>query len=269
MRRICRGSVFRLAARSVEAVGVSVLSVVMLLCTPGLAPADPEPSPDSLAALIADVADANQRLQDLGETIETEKEGVNKALVDVQTARDNAAAAERDVEVSRTAIKDADAAITAAQRRFDRFAAATYVNGPSDGYLTARDPSDVIATAAAGQTLAASAEQVLTNLLRARTDQVNEESAARLAKKNADQAVSDAQSSQDAAVAALTDTKRKFGEQQQQINRLAAQRSEAQTKLAAVRQQVRPAASGDRWESGASSPDAAPAPKGAGRWDGE
>jgi cell wall-associated NlpC family hydrolase len=288
MRRICCDSVFRRAARFAESVGVSALSAALLLGPlggPGLAQADPEPGPDGpdgIAALIADVADANQRLQDLGATIETEKESVNKALVDVQTARDNAAAAEHDVEASRDAIKDADAAITAAQRRFDRFAVATYVNGPSDGYLTARDPSDMIATAAAGETLAASAQQVLTNLLRARTDQVNKESAARLAKKNADEAISDAQSSQEAAVRALTDTKRKFGEQQQQISELAAQRDDAQAKLATTRRQVRPtedrpAVSGDRWEPGASNPDrapagaasAAPAPKGTGRWDGE
>ncbi|MGH3525066.1 MAG: coiled-coil domain-containing protein, partial [Mycobacterium sp.] len=277
MRRIRRGSAFRLAARFAQPVGVSVLSMAMLLDTPGLALADPAPSPDSIAALIADVADANQRLEDLAAAIQTEQESVNKALVDVQAAREDAAAAQHEVEVSGQAIKDAEAAITAAQRRFDRFAAATYVNGPSDSYLTATDPSDIIATATAGQALAASSQQVLANLQRARTDQVNKESAARLAKNKADQAVSDAQSSQDGAVAALTDTQRKFGEQQEQINRLAAQRKAAQAKLAAARQQSRadrPAPSGDRWESGAGpnvGPNRAanPAPKDTGQWDGE
>ncbi|EUA34985.1 putative cell wall-associated hydrolase [Mycobacterium xenopi 3993] len=86
------------------------------------------------------MAKANQRLEDLRAAIQAEQESVNKALVDVQTARDNAAAAQHDVEVSQQAVKDADAAIAAAQRRFDTFAAATYVNGPSNSYLTATGP---------------------------------------------------------------------------------------------------------------------------------
>ncbi len=285
MRRLRCGSVLRLAARFAEPVAVWALSVALLLGlpgSPGLAQADPSPSPDSIAALVAGVADANQQLQDLAAAIETEKESVNKALVDVQTARENAADAARDVEVSRQAIQDADAAIVAAQRRFDRFAVATYVNGPSDGYLTATDPSDIIATSSAGQALTLTAQQVLSNLVAARTDQVNKESAARLAKRNADQAVSDAQSSQDAAVAALTGTQRKFGEQREQLSQLLAQRNEAQARLVAARRQTqpvaqRPAPSGDRWERGAEdangrpdpTPETAPKPKGAGQWDGE
>src|SRR6185312_5678774 len=146
----------------------------MLLATPGLATAQPG-SPDTIGALVAAVADANQKLQDLGAAIQAQQESVNKAIVDVQTARDNAAAA---------------------QQRFDTFAAATYVNGPSDSYLTASDPADILSTAAAGQTLSVSSQQVFTNLQRARTEQVNKESAARLAKQKADTAVADAEASQ-------------------------------------------------------------------------
>lgn len=70
----------------------------MLLGTPGLATAQPAQDPDGIAALIADVADANQQLQNLGAQIAEEKEGVNKALVDLQTARDDAAAAQHEVD---------------------------------------------------------------------------------------------------------------------------------------------------------------------------
>lgn len=262
----------------------SMLSTAVLLSTPGLAHpglAGASPNPDGIAALIADVADANQRLQDLGAEIAAEKENVNKALVEVQTARDAAAAAEQDLQASRQGINDADEAIRAAQQRFDAFAAATYVNGPSDSYLTAADPAEMIATAATGHALAVSSQQVLDNLQRARTEQVNRESAARLAKQKADQAVADAQASQDAAVSTLTDTQRKFGEQQQQINALAARRSEAQARLAAAQAQLPnaqpaaqpPGAPGDRWEAGGApgthAPGAKPAPSGPARWDGE
>lgn len=254
-----------------------LLCVAALLCTPGLAPrpAAADPGPDTLAALIADVAQANQRLQDMRAAIETQQESVNKALVDVQTARDNAAAAQHDVEASQQAVKNANAAIAAAQRRFNTFAAAAYVNGPSDSYLTAASPDDMISTASASRTLAASSEQVMVNLQRARTEQVNKESAARLAKQKADRAAKDAQSSQDAAVAALTTAQRNFTAQQADVDRLAAQRNAAQAKLDAARQWSAPAAgphaaprSDDRWDPDASGPAVAP-PHRAGQWDGE
>ncbi|MBO0865742.1 MAG: peptidase M23, partial [Mycobacterium sp.] len=200
MRRTRRGSLsrlaarFPLAARLARPLGPAAMCVALLACTPGLATADPGGSTDTLGSLIADVAKADQRLQDVGAEIQTEEESVNKALVDVETARDNAAAAQHDVEVSRQAVKDANTAISVAQQRFNTFAAATYVNGPSDGYLTAHDPDDIIATAIAGRTLAVSSQRVQDNLQRARTEQVNRESAARLAKQRADKAAADAQS---------------------------------------------------------------------------
>lgn len=254
---------------------LSILSVAMLVCTPGLAHGDP--AADSMGALIADVAKANQRLENLSAEIQTEKESVNKALVDVETARDNALSAQHDVDASRQAVKDANAAIAAAQQRFDTFAAATYMNGPSGSYLTARSPADIIATESASRTLTASSQAVMDKLQRARTEQVNKDSAARLAKQKADKAEADAKASQDAAVAALTGSTRKFEDQRDEITRLAAQRDEAQARLEAAQResgrqwsagqdQAGAPASGDRWESGSAG---APAPQGgARRWDG-
>jgi cell wall-associated NlpC family hydrolase len=277
MRRNCRGSSFRVATAFTHRVGPAVISVALLLGTPGLANADP----DTMAKLIADVAQANQRLQDLNAQIQTEEEGVNKAVVDVETARDNATAAQHDVEASQQSVKNADAAITSAQKRFDHFAVASYVNGPSDGYLTAASPDDMIATAAAGQALAASSQQVMDNLQRARTEQLNKDSSARLAKQKADKAVADAQSSQNAAVAALTSAQHKFGEQQQEVTRLGDERNAAQTRLDAARNRSASAGGPDAGQRAASSPGdrwdpAAPgtpdAPRGnggawAGDWD--
>src|ERR1700744_5183939 len=215
MRRNRRGSSVPLAPRLTRRLAPAMLSVAVMLSRPGLAQAEPGAQPDTMAKLIADVAQANQRLQDLGAQIQTEQESVNKAVVDVETARDNAAAAQHDVDASEQGVMGANAAIAAAQKRFDRFAVASYVNGPSDSYLTAASPDDMIATAAAGQTLAASSQQVMDNLQRARAEQLNKDSSARLAKQKADKAVSDAQSSQNAAVAALTSAQTKFGAQQQ------------------------------------------------------
>jgi peptidoglycan DL-endopeptidase RipA len=274
MRRTRWRSSARPAARLVRAVVPSVLSVALLLCTPGLAHGDP--SSDNLAALIANVARVNQRLEDLSAEIQTEQESVNKALVDVETARDNAAAAGHDLEVNQQAVKDANGAIAAAQHRFNTFAAATYMNGPSGSYLTASSPEDMIATQTAAQTLSASSAAVMENLQRARTEQVNKESAARLAKQKADKAAADAKASQDAAVAALTNSKHKFDEQRDEATRLAAERDQAQAKLEAARVEAARRwsagkggadvpASGDRWDPGA--PGGA-APGGGRQWDG-
>ncbi|OBI15373.1 peptidase M23 [Mycobacterium sp. E2327] len=270
MRRTRWGPSARPAIRLLRPVVPSVLSVAMLMSTPGLADADP--AADSMAALIANVAKANQRLEDLTAEIQTEQESVNKALVDVETARDNATAAEHDVEASQQAVKDANAAIAAAQHRFNTFAAATYMNGPSGSYLTAASPEDMIATQSAAETLTASSQAVMDKLQRARTEQVNKESAARLAKQKADKAAADAKASQDAAVAALTDSKRKFNDQRELATRLADERDQAQAKLVAAQREWAAehgssavAVSGDRWDPG--SPVGAPH-SGGRRWDG-
>jgi peptidoglycan DL-endopeptidase RipA len=213
------------------------LTFGMLLATPGFAVAQP----DNLASLIAAVANANQKLQELGAAIQAQQESVNKAILDVQTARDNAAAAQREVDASQRRVEEANTAIAAAQQRFDTFAAATYVNGPSASYLTASDPADILNTAAAGQTLSVSAQQVVTNLARARTEQVNKESAARLAKQNADQAVANAEASQQKAVSALTDAQQTFKAQQADLDRLTAERAAAQAKLDEARNLSAPA----------------------------
>jgi len=270
MRRARWASPARPAARLVRPVVPSIMSVAMLVCTTGMAHG--EPAADSIGALIADVANANQRLGDLSAEIQTEQESVNKALVDVETARDNVDAAQHDLEASRQAVKDANAAIAAAQQRFDTFAAATYMNGPSGSYLTARSPEDIIATETASRTLMASSQAVIDKLRRTRTEQLNKESAARLAKQKADKAAADATASQDAAIAALTNSKRKFDDEREQVARLGAERDAAQAKLEQAQQRsagpggAGPAVSGDRWDGG---PSAAQAPRaGARRWDG-
>jgi peptidoglycan DL-endopeptidase RipA len=269
MRRIRQGSASRPATRVVRPVIPALLSVAALVWLPSLAVADP--GTDAMATLIANVAKANQRLDDLSAAIQTEQQSVDKAIVDVETARDDAVSAQHDLEVSQQAVKDANAAIASTQHRFDTFAAATYMNGPSGSYLTASSPEDIIATETAARTLTTSSQTVMANLQRARTDQVNKESTARAAKQKADKAAADAKSSQDAAVAALTESKHKFDEQREQVNRLAAERDEAQAALQTA--QLADArwstaggpASGDRWDPGA--PGSA-GPIGGRKWDG-
>ena len=282
MRTIPRGS----RVRATRAVCPLTLSVAMALSVPGLAQAEPAAPANGLAALVADVAEANQRLQDIGAAVQTEQESVNKAIVAVQDARDAAAAAQQQVDASQQSVQDATAAIVDAQKRFDTFAAASYINGPSASLVMARTPDEIISSATAGQALALSSQQVMAGLRRARTEVVNTDAAARLAKAAADQAVSDAQGSQDAAVAALTKAQATFRQQQTEIDRLAAERKAAQEKLDAARAWSAPAsvpaaaleqsavassvplaaasvdpASGDRWDPAAAASGTGPGGK--------
>ena len=75
MRTSPRGS----RVRVTRAVCPLTLSVAMALSVPGLAEAEPAAPANGLAALVADVAEANQRLQDIGAAVQTEQESVNKA----------------------------------------------------------------------------------------------------------------------------------------------------------------------------------------------
>ncbi len=259
MRRILRASRSGLCGR-VCAVPLTVGMLLGTVFSQSGAIATAEPGgPDTIGSLVAAVANANQKLQDLGAAVQAQQESVNKAIVDLETARDNAAAAKVEVDTSRRAVDDSTAAIKSAQQRFDTFAASTYVNGPSSSYLTAADPSDILDTTAVGQTLAVSSQQVVANLQRARTEQVNKESAARLAQQNADAAAADALSSQDAAVSALTSAQQTFRDQQGELDQLTAERNSAQAKLAAAR----------TWSASASGQTKAAAPQSnpSGDWD--
>jgi cell wall-associated NlpC family hydrolase len=257
MRRTPGASASRLFGR---ACAVLIVPAV-LVATPGLGAAQPGSS-DNLGSLVAAVANTNQKLQELGAAIQTQQESVNKAIVDVQTARDNAAAAQAEVDASQQRVSDANAAIAGAQKRFDAFAVATYINGPSNSYLTATDPGDILNTAAAGETLSVSTQQVVTDLQRARTEQVNKESAARLAKQNADRAVAEAEASKQTAVSELTDAQQTFKTQQADLDRLTAERAAAQAKLDEARKWSAPASG-----QPAAQPAAAPGGNPAADWD--
>ncbi|CAN3128850.1 NlpC/P60 family peptidoglycan endopeptidase RipA [Mycobacterium sp. smrl_JER01] len=246
----------------------ATLAMGMVITLPNLAPQPALAQPaqqGGLAQLVTDVANVNQQLQDLGAQIQMQQESVNKAILDVQTARDDAEAAQLEVDASAQRVEDANAAIAAAQDRFDTFASAMYVSGPSSSYLTASDPSDILNTAATGQALSISSQKVMADLQRARTEQVNRESAARLAKQQADDAVKAAETSQQDAVTALTNAQETFKAQQVELDRLTAERATAQAKLAEARTLAAPTPSGG---APAASGGAAPAPAGSNPdWD--
>ncbi|MGK2879298.1 MAG: NlpC/P60 family peptidoglycan endopeptidase RipA [Mycobacterium sp.] len=243
------------AADICRAVVVFASMSALLIGAPGVGQAEPAPTePASLATLIADVAEANQRLQDLGAEVQARQEGVNKALVDVQAARDAAVLAQAELQASQGNLEAAENAIDSAQQEHDEYVVAAYMGGPPGSILSAGTPGDMIANASAEYALSLGVDQMMENLERTRLEVLNQESAARAAKEHADQAAVDAQASQDAAVAELTDTQTQFAQQQTQIDQLVADRDAAQARLDAARTPPAPAAS---------VPAAAPTPGGA------
>src|SRR5260370_22688802 len=141
------------------------------------------------------------------------------------------------------------------------------MSGRWGSYLTATRPDEITPPATAAKPLAASAKAVLASLQRARTEQVNKESAARLAKQKADKAAADAKGSQDAAVVALTDSRRKFAEQREEVDRLAVERDAAQARLQQARLVAWTAAGGQGAPAGGTW-DPGSGPGSGRRWDG-
>lgn len=166
--------------------------------------------PNDMASLITQLADTNQQIEQLTADVQTQQESINKGLVDLQAARDNAASAAAQVAEGQRAVDAANGAIEEAQGKFDRMAAATYMAGPSTSYLTATNPDDVVRLASVTKSVEASSQTVMDNLRRARTEQVNKQSQARAIQEKADQAAADAQQQQDDLVSAMKDVQKKL-----------------------------------------------------------
>ena len=123
-------------------------------------------------------------------------------------------------------------AITDAQRKFDTFAAAAYVNGPGASCLLASSPEEFIATASAGQTLATSSAGD-DRLQRARTEQVNKVPSPGSPSRGRS-GRPPTQTSMETAVASLKSAQDTFAEQQARSTS-SPRKATAQAKLEAAR----------------------------------
>ncbi|AMT71348.1 NlpC/P60 family protein [Mycobacteroides immunogenum] len=257
------------------ALAVPPLMVAGLMMFPGTV-AVTSAEPNDMASLITQLADTNQQIEQLTADVQTQQESINKGLVDLQDARDNAASAAAQVAEGQRAVDAANDAIGDAQGKFDRMAAATYMAGPSTSYLTATNPDDVVRLASVTKSVEASSQTVMDNLRRARTEQVNKQSQARAIQEKADQAATDAQQQQDDLVSAMKDVQTKLEAQRGVAADLTAKKKSAEAQLAAARgpayaastatvRVINPSAAiagnGNEWTEG-------PAPAaGGGEWD--
>ncbi|MCV7153593.1 MULTISPECIES: NlpC/P60 family peptidoglycan endopeptidase RipA [Mycolicibacterium] len=257
-----------------------VIFAVLVLHTSGIATAghgsEPDGDNETVAGLVAAVAEANQHVADIGADIQHKQESVNRTLVELATARQAVTEAHRTLEDSEKALVDSQTAIDATQQRFDDFAASSYMNGPSRALPLASSPEDILSAASTQQTYLLAFGRVKDDLRRSQTERANQLSAAKQARLDADAAAAEAQRRQDAAVTELVGAQRAFTDQQSDLTRLAAERDSAQTRLTTARPVAATAHQPTAAQPGAAVPPSgqwdrtSPAPadsSGAGQWD--
>ncbi|HET8992656.1 MAG TPA: NlpC/P60 family protein [Rhodococcus sp. (in: high G+C Gram-positive bacteria)] len=197
---------------------------------------------DRIGSLIVQIADADQQLTELDAQVAIKREDVNRALVDLQSARDAADAAAQEVATSELALQDAGARIRHAQDDFDDFARSSYtqgVNGASlASFLSTDGPDDLLDRAQVMRLLSSGRTAVLEALERARATEANSNSRARAAKLDADAAATAAEQRRSEAEAAISTARAALEAQTSEKQRIEQERAQAQTALDQARTNV-------------------------------
>ncbi|MBS9372408.1 NlpC/P60 family protein [Rhodococcus sp. B50] len=197
---------------------------------------------DRVGQLIVRIADADQQLAELDAQVAIRREDVNRALVDLQSARDAADLAERVVADSRRALDDAADRIAAAQQNFDAFVRDSYTRGANSvslaAFLDVDGPDDLLDRAQVMRVLSAGRTAVLDALQRARATEANSHSRARAAKLEADAAADAAEQRKAEAEAAIAVARVELGRQAAEKSRIEQERAGAQSELDKARVNV-------------------------------
>ncbi|MBF6192671.1 C40 family peptidase [Nocardia beijingensis] len=248
-----------LIARRRLSVAVGLLISVAVVVTAGPVVAVPPPPPNpsdgqiaqagaqvdagvaEVGSLINQVAAVDHQLGELDDAVAQRREDVNKALVDLQDARDAADAAAAVVVDTQIALADAAAKVGQARHNFDQFATQVYTNPGSDSmvtYLAAATPAVALDRAQLLALVSKNRQQVLDSLRRAQIDQGNKNSTARRAKSDADAAAAVAAARKADAEHAVAAAKAELDRQTAQRDDLLRQRQDAQGRLDQARRNV-------------------------------
>ncbi|MBS4099699.1 C40 family peptidase [Tsukamurella paurometabola] len=228
-----------LAARSLLAAVATGSLVAGSLAGAGSAFAEPN-GPDAnpanvVAALVDRLAQADQRIADLRGDVAAKRQSVNRAVVDLQAARDAATAANGAISVSEAAVKESDAKIKTAQDAFDQVVRAAYAQGNSAGALVntlgGNDPGAAVDRATTLRIVADKQKTALGDLQAAKKRAEASRTAARAAKVQADAATAAAAERKTTAEDSITQTVAALTTQQQEQAKLTAQRELAQRAL--------------------------------------
>jgi len=252
-----RRSPRRRTGRLLAGLGLVTAVLLTVSTTAGAAP-PPPPNPsdaeidragaavaanvDRVGELIVRIADADQRLSELDAQVAIKREDVNRALVDLQAARDAVDAAERFVADTRRALEDAAAHIAFAQKDFDAFVRNSYMRGSNSASLAAfldvDGPDDLLDRAQVMRLLSTGRAAVLDALQRARTVEANSNSRARAAKLEADAAAQAAEQRKAEAEAAIITAREALEKQAAEKARIEQERVTAQAALDEARSTV-------------------------------
>ncbi|SDQ91803.1 Cell wall-associated hydrolase, NlpC family [Tsukamurella pulmonis] len=228
-----------LAARSLLAVVATSSLVAGSVAAAGPVFAEPngtDANPANVVAALVDrIAQADQRIADLRGDVASKRQSVNRAVVDLQSARDAATAAAGAIKVSETAVAESDAKIKTAQDKFDTVVRAAYAQGNSAGALIntlgGNDPGDAVDRASTLRIVADKQRAALGDLQAAKSRAEASRTAARAAKVQADAATAAAVDRKRSAEDSITTTVAALSTQEQEQTKLSAQRELAQRAL--------------------------------------
>ncbi|MEV6769424.1 NlpC/P60 family protein [Nocardia sp. NPDC051030] len=194
-----------------------------------------------VGALINQVAAVEQQLQQLDDAVAARREAVNKALVDLQIARDAADAAARQVTQCQVDLTGAGVKVDGAHHDFDKYVAQVYMRPGSNSlvnYMAAPTPEIALNRAQILTIASLNQQQVVEGLRRAQVDQANKTSAAKQAQQAADAAAADAEVKKTEAQNAVAAAQTALDQEAAHRNGLVQQRDSAQQRLDAARANV-------------------------------
>jgi len=226
--------------------GVTVVACVLALVTgAGSATAWGAPVPggaptpaSQIADLVASIADTDQQVADLERAAASRREGVNRSLVDLQSARDAGRLAAVAAGGARDQLSTATAQVRAAQVRFDGLIKDLYRQGSSSSateLLVADDPAALVDRSAVISRITAAQRVVVEDVKRRRNDAANRSAIAAVTVRTARRAVDDVRRQQRAAQQAMDSAVSAIRAQQTRRVSLESDRAAAVVALAKLR----------------------------------
>ncbi|MCK7664238.1 NlpC/P60 family protein [Corynebacterium sp. CCM 9185] len=229
---------------------IGVLLTVSLAFTPTPAVAAPRNPDDSeiaaaeqavelssgdVASLAAGLSAAQDQIAGLENEMGRLREAVNKALVDLHDAQAGAEQARQNTRGARADLEETQEQLSSEQSKLDEISRSAYRRGTTSlavsGLAGAKSADAALDRQTFLRTTAAKQQRVLDSLDRLRTENANEESQLRVARKIAEEREAEAAAAEAAARAEIEDTARRIEEAAAERDRLAAERDAARKRL--------------------------------------
>ncbi|MBI8988916.1 DIP1281 family NlpC/P60 protein [Corynebacterium meridianum] len=233
---------------------IGLLLTASLACTLTPAAAEPRNPDDSeiaaaeqavqlssgeVASLAAGLSAAQEQISGLENEMGRLREAVNKALVDLHDAQATAEQARQNARGARTDLEQTQEELSSEQAKLDEISRSAYRRGTTSlavsGLAGAKNADDALDRQTFLRTAAAKQQGVLESLDRLRTENANEESQLRAARRVAEDREAEAEAAEAAARAEIEDNARRIEQAAAERDRLAAERDSAQRRLAEAR----------------------------------